>query len=266
MKELPVSDVMSHMFRSTFNNLKFALSAQWPWALVLAAAIVIPQQLLGIEPIDVDEATQPDAVNLSKALLWGLLVAIGACLAFSSAAVNWHRYILLDEIPVGMKKLRLDQTVWRYFGNLILIGLMLLAALLPVALLFSLLAGAGMTVVIFTMLLMVVFVLSPLVYRWSVKLPSIAIGRTDFGFSDAWKITDGNWMRFVGVGLLMMILSWIAGLGLLGVSTLATTLLGESTGFWVDVALQVAINWVLTIMGVTLLTSLYGFFVEDRSF
>jgi hypothetical protein len=266
MKELPVSDVMAHMLRSTFNNLRFALNAQWPWALVLAAAIVIPQQLFGIEPIVVDETTAPDPVNLTKALVWGLIVGIVACLGFASAAVNWHRYILLDEVPHGMQKLRMDNTVWRYFGNLVLLGLMLMVAVIPVALLFSLLAGVGLPIVIFAMLVLVVFVLSPLLYRWSVKLPSIAIGRTDFSFNDAWKITDGNWMRFVGIGLLMMILSWIAGLGLFGVSTLAMTIFGESAGFWVDVALQVTVNWVLTIMGVTLLTSLYGFFVEGREF
>jgi len=39
--------------------------------------------------------------------------------------VNWHRYILLDEVPHGMERLRLDATVWRYVGNILLIALIL---------------------------------------------------------------------------------------------------------------------------------------------
>jgi hypothetical protein len=266
MKELPVSDVMAHMLRSTFNNLNFALHAQWPWALILALAIVLPQQLLGIEPISIEPGTEPDPAEFSKVFAWGLLVVGVAALGFSSAAVNWHRYILLDEVPVGMQKLRVDQTVWRYFGNLVLIILMASLCILPFTLLFSLFAGASFTLAFFIMMVAAVFILMPIIYRLSVKLPSIAIGRSDFSLNDAWKVTDGNWMRFVGIGLLTTILSWIAGIGVLGVSMVVNTMLGSDASFWVDLVLQVVTNWVLTIMGVTLLTSLYGFFVEGREF
>lgn len=55
------------------------------------------------------------------------------------------------------------------------------------------------------------------------------------------------------VGLVMLLLTYlIAQLGMLGLSVL--------------LAIQVAVNWVATILGVTLLTSLYGFFVEGREF
>jgi hypothetical protein len=37
-------------------------------------------------------------------------------------------------------------------------------------------------------------------------------------------------------------------------------------GLSLAVAIQVMVNWVATILGVTLLTSLYGFFVEGREF
>mgnify|MGYP001579831918 FL=1 len=51
----------------------------------------------------------------------------------------------------------------------------------------------------------------------------------------------------------MLLLTYVIGqLGTLGLSVL--------------LAIQVAVNWVATILGVTLLTSLYGFFVEGREF
>jgi hypothetical protein len=35
---------------------------------------------------------------------------------------------------------------------------------------------------------------------------------------------------------------------------------------FITIALQLVINWIATIFGVTMLTSLYGFFVEKREF
>jgi hypothetical protein len=34
----------------------------------------------------------------------------------------------------------------------------------------------------------------------------------------------------------------------------------------VEIAAQLAGNWILTILGITVLTSLYGFLVENRDF
>ncbi len=42
--------------------------------------------------------------------------------------------------------------------------------------------------------------------------------------------------------------------------------LGGTFGLSLAVAIQVMVNWVATILGVMLLTSLYGFFVEGREF
>jgi len=41
-----------------------------------------------------------------------------------------------------------------------------------------------------------------------------------------------------------------------------------SPALWdvVGTVLQMAVNWIFTIFGITILTSLYGFFVENRDF
>ena len=41
---------------------------------------------------------------------------------------------------------------------------------------------------------------------------------------------------------------------------------GLTFALMLGLSLQIVFNWIFTIMGVTLLTSLYGFFVEKREF
>jgi hypothetical protein len=101
-------------------------------------------------------------------------------------------------------------------------------------------------------------------YRLAVKLPSVALGRNDFFMGDAWRATDGNFWQILGLVLLFFICLLLIGLVML----LLAYLFGQlgTLGLSVLIAIQVAVNWVATILGVTLLTSLYGFFAEGREF
>jgi hypothetical protein len=112
----------------------------------------------------------------------------------------------------------------------------------------------------------VVVIIMPIIYRLSIKLPAIALERRDFKLGDAWTVSAGNWWQIVGVGVVATLLSWIVGLLMALVSKLLNVTLGDTVGLWIDIALQTGVNWVVTIMGITLLTSLYGYFVEKREF
>jgi uncharacterized membrane protein len=101
-------------------------------------------------------------------------------------------------------------------------------------------------------------------YRLSVKLPAVALGRTDFGLGEAWAATDGNFWQLLGLILMFIACVVIAGLGVFLFSMLFGAL--GTFGLALAVGIQVLVNWVATILGVTLLTSLYGFFVEGRNF
>jgi hypothetical protein len=270
LRTLPIGPIISHMLSSTMNNLGFALRAQWPWMAIMAAIFAF----IGVTanfPVDATPAQNEVFFREHPGqLAWfmfelviGILVAM---LAFSSIAVAWHRYVLLDEVPQGMAKLRLDATVWRYFGNLILIGLLLIVAALPLTILVGLLIAANPLLGIIGALVYSALVMLPIIYRLSIKLPAIALERKDFRMADAWTVSAGNWWQIVGVGLGVTALSWIVGLVMFAVSKLFSLVLGDSIGFWFDLALQVGVNWVLTIMGITLLTSMYGYFVEKRDF
>ena len=161
--------------------------------------------------------------------------------------------------------------MWRYIGNAILIGLILIAGGIVAALIFSL-VGWGLSAIVGEASLIIivpgVFALYAYAivsaYRLAVKLPSVALGRNDFHMRDAWRVTDGNFWKILGLVFLFFVCVLLVGLAML----LVTYLFGQlgTLGLSVSLAIQVAVNWVATILGVTLLTSLYGFFVEGREF
>jgi hypothetical protein len=270
MRTLPVGQTVRHIFSSTFNNLGFALRAQWPWMVIVACVFAFTG---AVAPEFFDQDTKqletffeihPERAGMF--FLAMLLCVIVGMLAFSSCAVAWHRYVLLDEVPKGLAKLRVDGTVWRYLGNLILISLILLLVIIPLALMSAILFELGTVFSIIVFLAYSIVVVMPILYRLSIKLPAIALGRHDFKMRDALSATSDNWWQIIGVGLVVSILSWVSGVVLKLFSKFFVAVLGDVAAFWPDLVAQTGINWVITIMGITLLTSLYGFFVEKREF
>jgi hypothetical protein len=270
LRILPVIPAVSHMWQSTINNLKFAFFAQWPWFVVVAVAFTAMSfsndlQFNGDQAaLEAELKAHPEK---AAKFLFSMIAGIGlAMLAFSSIAVSWHRYVLLDEVPQGLAALRVDSIVWRYFGNLVLLGLLMVVLALPLSLVPFGLFLSTPTLGIAVLIAYMIFVMLPMLYRLSIKLPAIALGRQDFRMGDAWNVSKGNWWQIVGVGLLYSMASWALGLVLMAVATVLNAVFGPVIGFWFDIALQTVVNWVFTVMGITLLTSLYGFFVEQRDF
>ena len=265
MRKLPVIAALGHAFRSTTDNIGFAFHISWPWMLLLLPLNVVVNLYLVINGLE-----DPKNFTVQSFLIFTPLV-IASIIAYCSIAVNWHRYVLLDEIAEGWQRLRMDGLMWRYIGNAFLIGLILMAGVF-VAVLIFVLVGLGVNAAIGEASLIVivpcVFALYAYAfvsaYRLAVKLPSVALGRNDFSMRDAWRATDGNFWQILGLVLLFFLCLFLVGLAML----LVTYLFGQlgMVGLSVSLAIQVAVNWVATILGVTLLTSLYGFFVDGREF
>lgn len=261
MRTLPVTAAFGHVVRSTINNAGFAWRLSWPW-MVAIIPLNIFAQLSGfsMDPA----ATEPSGTALAIGLIVGLLTLF----AFASIAVSWHRYILLDEVPQGLARLRADNTVWRYFGNTLLIFLILILGFLPVGLLVGVLVAAlqhaGALISIPIYVAAIIFGVSAF-YRLSVKLPAIALERTDFTLKDAWAKTQGNTWQLFGLALLFVLTLIGMGIVLFAIGYVLQ-LTGLSVALFLTLAIQMMFNWLGTIAGVTLLTSLYGFFIENRDF
>jgi hypothetical protein len=269
MRTLPVGAAFSHSVNSTINNLKFAFHVSWPWMLVFVPLSIFGNTYFRLYPMESEAEMSVWVGGL------GFLMAIVEVVSFASIAVSWHRYILKDEVPQGIgDRLRIDGVVWRYIGNTILIWLrcvgIVLLAYIPMLAGFALMSvsqalGAIVMIISGIGLLVLTIWLVGAAGRWSTKLVGIALGRSDFLMKDAWAATEGNHAQIFWLYLLFGLCIFAVGLGLVGL-TLAAASLGNVLALVVVIAMQTVVNWMLTIWGVTLLTSLYGFFVEKREF
>jgi hypothetical protein len=266
MRKLPVFGVFRHAFRSVTDNFAFAWHVSWPWLAVLVPVSLGVESLLpSVDP----EAKDAAAVAANARAFLGLLaLGVASMFVFSSIAVNWHRYILKDEIPQGWARLRADEVVWRYFGNTLLVILIVIAATAPVVIIVSLVSGllalnmdaAGAL----TMAIAGCFAI-PLFYRLMLKLPAIAVGNAGVTLRAALEKSAGSSLALCVAGAVIMAAIFLVGFLLAGIAGL----LGAGSGgvaYVVASVLQQLISWVVTIFTVTFLTSLYGFFIEGRDF
>ncbi|NJM29866.1 MAG: hypothetical protein HC855_06980 [Rhizobiales bacterium] len=262
MRVLPVMNIFSHSIRSVIDNIGFAFHVSWPWMLAILPIHVGTSVYAALNMPTDAEPWKP------MVILSGFVSALATMVAFASIAVNWHRYILLDEIPQGAQRLRLDSTVWRYVGNTLLIFLiMFLILIVPGIILGILTAVGGAAGAVIGGLAMFAGFLFAIAYfyRMSVKLPSIALGRHDYSIGTALKDTDGNTARFIGLAALFFAVAIAIGLLVLGLQYAIVGIdQGVGPGLYAVLAIQLILNWLTTIWGVTLLTSLYGYFAEGR--
>ncbi len=101
--------------------------------------------------------------------------------------------------------------------------------------------------------------------RLGVKLPSIALSREDLTFPGAWRLTDGNNGAVFGVFFLNLLVTFGVGL-VFGLFILLINAVSPVIALIIEFAGQLVLNWILSLLGITLLTSLYGFFAENRNF
>jgi hypothetical protein len=270
LRILPVIPTLKHMLSSTLNNLGFAFKAQWPWFVVMGVVFTAVAAVNGLNLMSggLDLKAQIEA-NPEKALVFvmSFLVAIiVGFLGFASIAVSWHRYVLLDEVPQGLAKLRVDRTVWRYFGNMFLIALCIIPLMIPVSIGVTPLMAVNPFVAMAGFFVFVMLVMLPIIYRLSIKLPAVALGRTDFKLGNAWDVSRGNWWPIVGVSVIFSLISWGIDLFMTGLSSALYSFMDPAISFSIEFAANALVNWIVTVMGITMLTSLYGYFEEKRDF
>ncbi len=266
MRKLPILAAFIHAVKSTWHNLPFAFHVSWPWLLLL-----IPVSIWGetaMPTFDVLAATPAQQAEMNAFILKTYVSGFVSMVIYASIAISWHLYILKDEVPQGLSRLRFDRMVWRYFGNSILVVLFATLALFPLVLAmvgFGTMAGLSPQGIVNVVVVAAVLIALPVTYRMSVKLPAIALGRRDFTFGDAWNATRGNSLQLIGLGLMAVFVAVMTGMTL----GLLQDAIGNFAGDvlkWPFVLIRQLAGWVLAVFAITLLTSLYGFFVEKRDF
>lgn len=199
--------------------------------------------------------------DFSSSILLGFVPIVGGLFFLVWGVVGWHRYVLNEGpatwfTPVGVRN------YVRYVLDSFAITLLL--ALIAIPLLFILnniflVAGAYIAFAVFkplvSALVMWIFLrLSPL-------LPSSAIDKRT-GLGGAWRATSKGRLALLWVGVVWLVMDYLAtrALGSLGVAQLTTE--GNPGVF---MAAQMVYLAIFGMWGVSLITTIYGYFVEDRA-
>ena len=256
MRQLPVLAALKHAFESVWLNRMVALRMSWIWSIIIAIVLSF-----GGQKSAALRAENPDSPGAGFFLIeFGTLLIV--LLVNSSFAVHWHRYILLDEVPGMFDTFRLDGRVWHYFGNSLLIMLALIIPSIALALPFVFIAAVfSPQLATLGIVVGVLIVVSIGFLRLGLKLPAIALGVIDFRFTDAWRASAGNSVRIAAIFLITIAFALLAASVIVALNE-SGAFLGVVLGF----ILQIVVNWFLTFFAITLLTSLYGFFVQKRNF
>ncbi|MFO0994244.1 MAG: hypothetical protein U1E67_20195 [Hyphomicrobiales bacterium] len=256
MRQLPIIAALHHAFQSVWVNRMVALRMSWIWYTIVAIVLALGGQMAATGRVENPQSQGADFYLIELVTL--LLVL----LVNSSFAVHWHRYILLDEVPGMFDTFRLDGKVWRYFGNSLLIMLALIVPSIVVAIPFVFIAAVfSPQLATVGSMIGVLIVVSIGFLRLGLKLPAIALGVIDYRFADAWRASQGNSFRIAALFLVTLALALLAAFIITALS-FSGAFIGVVIGF----ILQLIVNWFLTFFMITLLTSLYGFFVQNRDF
>src|SRR5215204_96478 len=123
MHKLPAFQTIKHALKAVVQFRNAGTRIALSWILILTVVRIFDHYFSGA-------ATSTDGpAGLTTFQPTEVIIAAFSIVIFSSIAVNWHRYILLDEVTPSEKIFRLDRLVWNYAGRTVLI---MLVTLVPV--------------------------------------------------------------------------------------------------------------------------------------
>lgn len=248
--------IFLHSLRQVFGNLGGALQLSGVLMLVQFGVLLTFGQSLMM-----DEDTMRQMIVQGQ-MPWGrfVLAALVSTVLWLWLVVGWHRYILLNEQPKLVPAFRAERMLG-YFGKSILIGLILI----PLALILGFVGGGiasgvvhGGGSVLPALILMALLVYIPLATvgtRLASMLPGAALEPGVPVFS-GWEATRGATVTILGVVALsaaFTIILEFVGARLFSSPTSVPALVYELIK-----------QWIVAMVGASILTTLYGHYVEKR--
>ncbi len=252
--------IIRHAFSMIFGNLGQALRVSIGPYMILVLAYIFTFVLLGDSVDYLDN--MPDAEMLTElsgaTVIITVLLLLGLTLfTFGWIAVSWHRFILLEEYS-GMLPAIADRPIWPYVGRSILYALLLVVIAFPLFFVFGLIASpflaAGIPIGSFIVFLAAAATIAFVWFQIALALPSVAVGNP-ITMGQAWAASSALSGTIFGVAVLLVLINGAADLLIEQITQTAPII-----GFVLDVVVQ----WLLLMLGVSILTTLYGHLIEKR--
>lgn len=198
-----------------------------------------------------------------------LIVLIASITLLIWGVVAWHRYILLEERPAGLIPAFNFRLIAGYYWRGILLGLVAIPFLMVLAFVGSIFLGVGglevdtsvsnLTTPSNSILVFQVFtwaitlILLVVLTRLSLILPAYALDRP-IGMAESWEETQGTIFAIFVLVICLTILQWLFDYSYQMIAD--QQLLGA---LW-----RLATSLFLALLNVSILTTLYGVFIEKR--
>ncbi|MCR8549560.1 hypothetical protein M4578_17145 [Salipiger sp. P9] len=237
--------IFVHSVRMVVDNLHAALRVSLLLYMVQAGfqiMLFFSMQGAGEGPVS------PGSVgNLMIASLLTLLASLWI-------AVGWHRYVLTGETPNGWLPRWHGPELLGYLGRSFMIGLLLGLGIGVVA---GLVAAAISAVPMLLGLLGfgVVGLASYVFFRVGLILPAAALGES-LSLRESWEATGRDDKALVVLALLVIAAQFLIGL---------PAMIDGETGSVISLIYRLVVDWFAMMIGVSTLTTLYGYFIEGRS-
>ena len=249
--------LLRHSFVMLFGNFAIALR--------LSAVLYAVQAIPNIYILNFMSGVSDAELELSPQFwLFGSFNMVILMITGFWIAVAWHRFILVEEIPSGYIAKFHGRRIMAYFGQSVLLALLIVAiglalgfglALIFIFLAFTLFGEPNQTYLTIISLFLIGLLIAPILFRFSTVLPAAALGE-QFTWGAAWQATKGSTGSLVLVSLVL----WV-GLGL--ADWLVTDLISGS--LFLMVLWSIPSQWVFVMIHISILTTLYGHYVEKRA-
>lgn len=200
-------------------------------------------------PFDATPDIAPDQLG---GFFFGMLVFVLLSIVFTIwVVVAWHRFILLEETPGGWIAPFHGDRVLSYIGQLLKLVLIAFVVMIPIGFLFVAASqNIGLLVIVGSV---VGLATSLLFFRISIILPASAIGKP-MKIGEAWHATEGAFVALFLVIIAMVATQFVLQF-IVGVLSFVPVL-----GF----AANLIVSFAIGMLNASLLTTLYGHFVEGR--
>ena len=241
--------IFSHSVRQVLDNLGPALKVSG----VLYLVQVVITGALGYAVASTGMNGMGGGMGLGVVLVLVVSLITGIWIA-----VAWHRYVLLGEEPAGYVPPFMGERMGSYFIKSLLIGLVLMVLGMILGMVVGTLFGRLlMGNMLVGMLLMAVMVQVPMIYlglRMAAALPGTALGQNP-PLMAGWEATTGEWRPLLQLAVIMALALWLVNL----ISWFVFGGYGVTAQLW-----QVIAGWPVTMVGLSILTTLYGHYIEKR--
>ncbi|MBO9407253.1 hypothetical protein J7399_07435 [Shimia sp. R9_1] len=242
--------LFKHAFGMVIRNWREALRIfLMPALLGIVALGLIVGLMFAILP----QSTSEDFPEAAAILGFLGMFVVSATLA-TWCVVAWHRFVILEEMPQGWIPTFNGGQILAYWGQILKLSLVAVVVGAPAVFIVTMLLRTAPSLgIVFGIAAYIFAVLAFM--RLSTTLPAAAIGKP-VTFGEAFAATAGSW------GSLFVLLLALVGCQVAAQS--AVLALGAITPI-LGVPFSIATTVFLSLLNVSILTTLYGHYIEGRS-